>query len=264
MGSIVQTIRSVGSLVGGSRVAERWARLFGGPLGALLSRASRCMPRALLQRAEADPPDPLGSVAFTIAVIALGAKMAKADGTVSRDEVAAFREVFQVPASEEVHLRRVFDIARRSVVGFDHYARQVGRLFAGRRGLLEDVLGSLFYIALADGVLCTAEEAYLREVARHLGLTPGDYDRIRSAFVGTTSPSAEDPHVVLGISADASLDEIRAAYRRLVRTHHPDLVSARGMSAEHVALATARIARINEARDKLLRSRGSSAEAQPA
>lgn len=239
---------------------------FGGPLGALLGRIARCIPRSLARRTgRSCAPDPRSSVAFTIAVIALGAKMAKADGTVTRDEAAAFREVFQVPRDEEAHLRRVFDIARRSTAGFDSYARQVGRLFRGHRDVLENLLGGLFYIALADGRLCPAEDSYLREVARHLGFTRSEYERISAGFIGTAAERPDDPHVILGVAPDASPAEIRAAYRRLIRAHHPDLMSGRGMPAERVTLASARVARINAARDRLLRhhiSRG--LKAQPA
>jgi DnaJ like chaperone protein len=259
---------SIGRIIAGARDLS-----VGGPLGALLVRAARSVPSRLANRfGSPRPRDPKRSIAFTIAVIALGAKMAKADGIVSRDEVAAFREVFQVPPGEEAHLRRVFDLARRSTAGFDSYARQVGRLFAGHRAVLEDVLGGLFYIALADGRVCPAEDAYLREVARHFGFDAAGYARIRAAFVGRPAASGpkgapegdDDPHAVLGLVPDASLDEIRAAYRRLIRAHHPDLLVARGMPAERVALATQRVARINAARDRLLRHRGGAAEAQPA
>jgi DnaJ like chaperone protein len=233
---------SIGRIIAGARDLS-----VGGPLGALLVRAARSLPNRLANRfGRPRPRDPKGSIAFTIAVIALGAKMAKADGTVSRDEVAAFREVFQVPSGEEAHLRLVFDLARRSTAGFDSYARQVGRLFAGHR----------------------AEDAYLREVARHFGFDAAGYARIRAAFVGAPAAISalgdDDPHAVLGLASDASLDEIRAAYRRLIRAHHPDLLVARGMPAERVALATQRVARINAARDRLLRPRGGVAEAQPA
>jgi DnaJ like chaperone protein len=248
---------------------------FGGPLGALFEHVARYLPARWTRRlggaTAARTREPRDSIAFTIAVIALGAKMAKADGTVTRDEVAAFREVFQVPPGEEAHLRLVFDLARRSTAGFESYARQVGRLFAGHRAILEDLLGGLFYIALADGRLCPAEDAYLREVARHLGFDAAGYARLRAAFVGTapdgapgTDP-ADDPHAVLGIAPDATLDEIRAAYRRLIRAHHPDLLAARGMPLERLAAATARMARINAARDRLLRHRPRQAqEGQPA
>jgi DnaJ like chaperone protein len=236
--------------------AARGSRI-GGPLGSLLERVAQLLPRGLGRRAAIPPEE---SIAFTIAVIALGAKMAKADGTVTRDEVAAFREVFQVPPSEEAHLRLVFDLARRSTAGFQSYARQVGRLFAGQRAVLEDLMSGLFHIALADGRLCPAEEAYLREVGRLLNFDAAAYARIRAGFVDTPD-GGEDAYTVLGIAPDASSAEIRAAHRRLTRIHHPDLQLARGGSVERVALANARLARINAARDRLLR-RGSVIAAQ--
>src|SRR5437868_14711895 len=168
----------------------------GGPLGALMERAARCLPRrtqwrALWRGGASRSADPRHSVAFTVAVIALGAKMAKADGTVTRDEVAAFREVFQVPPGEEEHVRLVFDLARKSTAGFESYARQVGRLFADDRAVLEDLLGGLFHIALADGRLCSAEDDYLREVARHFGFDAASYARIRALHAGPQADGAE-------------------------------------------------------------------------
>src|SRR6516162_1296 len=182
---------------------------FGGPLGALLDRAARHMPT---WRPHSDggsrDGDPRRRIAFTIAVIALGAKMAKADGSVTRDEVAAFREVFQVPPGEDEHVRLVFDLARKSTAGFESYARQVGRLFATDRAVLENLLGGLFHIALADGRLCAAEDAYLREVARHFGFTTSEYARIRAHHVGADDESGEDPYAILGVAPDASAGAI--------------------------------------------------------
>jgi len=228
---------------------------YGGPLGALLAGAARHIPNWLPHgHGETSAGDPRRRVAFTIAVIALGAKMAKADGAVTRDEVAAFREVFQVPPGEEEHLRVVFDIARRSTAGFDSYARQVGRLFGGDRAVLEDLLGGLFHIALADGQLCPAEDAYLREVARHFGFAAEDYARIRALHVRPERDEGENPYALLGISPDAPADAVREAYHRLVRESHPDLVIARGLPPECIALATARVARINAAYEQISKS----------
>ena len=228
---------------------------FGGPLGALLAGAARHIPNWLPHgHGENMAGDLRRRVAFTIAVIALGAKMAKADGDVTRDEVAAFREVFQVPPGEEEHLRVVFDIARRSTAGFESYARQVGRLFASDRAVLEDLLGGLFHIALADGQLCPAEDAYLREVARHFGFAAEDYTRIRALHAGPVTDGNDDPYAILGISRDAPADAVREAYHRLVRESHPDLVIAQGLPPECIALATARVARINAAYEQIAKS----------
>jgi DnaJ like chaperone protein len=237
---------------------------FGGPLGALLDLAARHLPQRLTRPAE-PRPGARHSVAFTIAVIALSAKMAKADGTVTRDEVAAFRDVFQVPPGEEEHVRMVFDIARRSTAGFDSYARQVGRMFAADPSVLEDLLGGLFHIALADGRLCAAEDTYLREVAQHFGFDGRAYRRLRQIYAGAYVGDGEDPFEVLGVEPDASPEEIRAAYRRLVRDNHPDALIARGLPPECVALATTRVARINAAHDRLMKPRIADAqEAHPA
>ena len=238
---------------------------FGGPLGHLLARVAEHLPH---WHTPTDPEgrpvdnghgDPRRRVTFTIAVIALGAKMAKADGEVTRDEVAAFNDVFSVPPGEEAHLRMIFDLARRSTAGFESYARQVGRLFADDRAVLEDLLGGLFHIALADGAVCAAEDEYLREVAQLFGFDGADYARIRATHVGAAnvaglSDIAEDPHAILGIDAGASAEEIRGAYRRLVRENHPDLLIAQGLPPEFLARATARVARINAAHDQLTKA----------
>jgi DnaJ like chaperone protein len=236
----------IGRIIAGARDLS-----FGGPLGALLDRAARHIPTWHAHGGDGSQDgDARRRIAFTIAVIALGAKMARADGAVTRDEVAAFREVFQVPRGEEDHVRLVFDLARKSTAGFESYARQIGRLFAGDHAVLENLLGGLFHIALADGRLCPDEDAYLREVAKHFGFSAGDYTRIRAHHVGVEE-GAEDPHVILGVGRNASLSAIREAYHRLVRASHPDLVIAQGLPPECVALATARVARINAAYDRL-------------
>jgi DnaJ like chaperone protein len=229
---------------------------FGGPLGALLDRVARHLPsRHTHGDGQSAGDDPRHGIAFTIAVIALSAKMATADGVVTRDEVAAFGEVFQVPPGEEDHVRVVFDLARKSTAGFESYARQVGRLFANDRAVLENLLGGLFHIALADGRVFPAEDAYLREVARHFGFDAADYARVRALHVGAEPEALEDPYAILGVSPDASADVLREAYHRLVRDNHPDFVIAQGLPPEFIALATARVARINAAYEQIAKRR---------
>ena len=237
----------IGRIIAGARELP-----FGGPLGALLARAARHIPSWQPQGdAEGADDDPRRRIAFTIAVIALSAKMARADGVVTRDEVAAFGEVFQVPPGEEEHVRLVFDLARKSTAGFESYARQVGRLFATDRAVLENLLGGLFHIALADGRVFPAEDEYLRDVARHFGFEAADYARIRALHVGAEPEGGEDPYTILGVLPGTPADAIREAYHRLVRESHPDLVIAQGLPPECIALATARLARINAAYDRI-------------
>ncbi|MEQ6247341.1 molecular chaperone DjiA [Sulfitobacter sp. HNIBRBA3233] len=188
------------------------------------------------------PPE--RSVAFTIAVIALGAKMAKADGQVTRDEVTAFREVFQIADADAAGAARVFNLARTDVAGFDDYARRIKDMFGNDTSLLTDLMEGLFHIAMADGTYHPMEDAFLEEVARIFDLQEGDFESLRARFVPNTSPL---PHTVLGIAPNASLDEARAAWRKLVRANHPDALAARGLPEEAVRLAEKRMIDINRA-----------------
>jgi DnaJ like chaperone protein len=172
------------------------------------------------------PPE--RSVAFTIAVIALGAKMAKADGQVTRDEVAAFRSVFTIPEGEEAHAARVFNLARSDVAGFEAWAARIAAMFGAGSEVLKDLLEGLFIIAMADGEYHDAEDIFLREVARIFGLSDLCFQSIRARVV----PNAPlDPFAILGVRPDTPFPEIRAAWRLMARDSHPDRAKARRMVA---------------------------------
>ncbi|MEM9968970.1 MAG: molecular chaperone DjiA [Pseudomonadota bacterium] len=196
---------------------------------------------AVLERLKAPPER---SVAFTIAVIALGAKMAKADGLVTRDEVTAFREVFQIAEEDMENAARVYNLARQDVAGFEEYARRIAVMFDGHAEMLHDVMEGLFHIAIADGTYHPNENAFLEDVAHIFGLSENGFASLKARFVPNTTPL---PHVVLGIAPDATLTEARAAWRRLVRDNHPDALIARGLPQEAIRLAEKRMIDINRA-----------------
>ena len=196
------------------------------------------------------PPE--RSVGFTIAVIALGAKMAKADGRVTRDEVSAFRRIFVIPREDEANAAKVFDLARQDVAGFDDYARRIKRMFRDDDKVLTDLLEGLFHIAVADGEYHPAEDAFLAEVARIFGLGDRCFRSLRARHVTDAAP---DPYDVLGVADDASLAEIRAAWKQAVRDSHPDRMIARGVPEEAVQLAQDRLIAVNAAWDEISRMR---------
>lgn len=198
--------------------------------------------------------DPERSIAFTIGVIALGAKMAKADGVVTSDEIAAFKKVFRVAETDLAAVARVFNLAKTDVRGYDFYARQLARLFKAKPGILEDVLDSLFHIAKADKTLHEREIEYLRSVAGIFGFDQVQFQRIKARHTG--DEGQEHNFIILGLGADASNDEIRKAYRKLVREHHPDRHIAAGMPREMIEVATRRLAGINAAYDAIAKERG--------
>ncbi|MEQ1756233.1 MAG: DnaJ family molecular chaperone [Micropepsaceae bacterium] len=192
-------------------------------------------------------------VAFTIGVIALAAKLAKADGTVTRDEVDAFKRVFPVPREQEANVGQLFNLAKQDVAGFDSYARQLASLFRSQPGVLEDLLDSLFLIAKADESLHPSELEFLRHVSEIFGFSAQQFERIRASHAG---PDHEDPYVILGVPRTVEDEDLKKQYHRLVREHHPDSLISRGVPEEFVKLATAKIAAINGAYDLIKKERG--------
>ena len=191
---------------------------------------------------------PKRSVAFAIAVVALGAKMAKADGQVTRDEVTAFREVFQIAAEDEGGAARVFDMARTDVAGYKDYARKIAGMFAEDSTTLCDLMEGLFHIAVADGFYHPNENEFLKDVSRIFGQTDAQFMALRARFV---SDAPKDPYTVLGVTCDMSLFEIRKVWRQLVRDTHPDAMMARGVPEEAVRLAEKKMIDINRAWDEI-------------
>jgi len=204
----------------------------------------------LIKLAKSRISAPEKSLGFTIGMIALGAKMAKADGIVTGEEVKAFKQVFHVPQSELAAVARVFNLAKRDVAGYDTYARQIARLFHAKASTLENVMDGLFHIAKADGTLHPAELIYLENVAQLFGFGAHDFARIKARHA---SAGADDPYLILGVERAAGLAAIKVRYRKLVRDNHPDKQIAAGVPEEMVVLATDRLARINAAYEQILK-----------
>lgn len=196
---------------------------------------------------------PERQVAFTIAVVALGAKMAKADGVVTDQEIKTFGAVFQVADQESTNVRRIFDLARRDVAGYEAYARQIASLLKNDRVLLQHVMEGLFHIAAADGVFHPKEEEFLRVVAQRFGFSKAGYLHIRARFV---SDGEASPYDVLLLDPSVSNEDLKTQYRRLVIENHPDKVMARGVPPELVAFADRKLAAINAAFAVIAQERG--------
>jgi len=224
----------------------------GGPLGALMGAVLGHVADKQSQEG-GEPKDSTKEISFTIGVIVLGAKMAKADGIVTRDEVTAFRQVFQVPPHEVRNVARIFDRAKQEAEGFEPYAMQLARMFKANKGVLEDLLDSLFHIAKADDVLHPAEIEFLQRVAGIFGFTKDEYDRIHA---GHATGDDKDPYVILGVDRDADEVAIKAQYRKLIRENHPDTLIAQGVPQEFVDIANDKLAAINDAYDQVQKHRG--------
>ena len=224
---------------------------FGGPIGGLLGAAAGIA----VERGFVPPkpaPENTKRVAFTVAVIALSAKMAKADGVVSRDEIAAFRQRVHIPQSEIKQVGKFWDLARQTPDGFEDYAAQVAKLFEPRDPVLEQLLDLLFFIARSDGEMTPPEIEYLTRVSQIFGFSDADFSRLM-ALHGGSGPS---PFYILGVTPDIDDEGLRRHWKGLVRSHHPDKLIADGMPEEFITAANERLASINAAYDTISRQRG--------
>jgi DnaJ like chaperone protein len=218
--------------------------LLGGPIGALAGAAAGGV--VDLARARAANPE-RRRVAFTIAAIALAAKMAGADGAATAAEFATFQRLFHVEPAETDNARRFYDLAKQSVAGFEAYAEQAASLLGPGTPILEDLLDALWLIAAVDG-FHDSELDFLDSVAGRLGFDAAAAARIRARH---TDPSDGDPWAILGVTPGADAATLRKAYHALVREYHPDRHLAEGVPSEFIRVTEARMAIINGAYARL-------------
>jgi DnaJ like chaperone protein len=205
-----------------------------------------------------DDPTETRRIAFATAIIVLSAKLAKADGKVSRDEINAFKKRFMISDHEVGGIARIYDQAKQSAEGFEPYARQIAALFGKDPVLLEELLIGLFEVASADGKLKPGEMEFLGEVAKIFGFDKAKFDQIAATFRATRElekSSLASPYQVLGVSRGSSDNEIKTAYRKLVRELHPDQLVAKGLPKEYISKANDRLAAVNAAYDQIAKQR---------
>lgn len=178
------------------------------------------------------------------ALVALSAKMAKIDGQVSSDEIAAFRRVFVLLPDYEPAVVRFFNFARKTALGYESYARIIAHHFRAHRAILEDVLDGLFHIALADGIITDSELHFLMRISSIFGFSEREFDRIHAAYTGKVY---DDPYLLLGIEETVSDVELKRAYHRMAKLNHPDRLIARGLSHELILMTNHKMATINAA-----------------
>lgn len=197
-------------------------------------------------------PGRIEPAGVTAALIALGAKMAKSDGHVTNDDVAAFKRVFQATDENERDIGRFFDLARQTTLGYQRYAQIIAKKYRAQPAALEDVMDGLFHIALADGVVTDDEHNFLKTTADIFGFSEREFQRIRIAHMGR---AADDPYLILGVDDDISDADLKKAYRRMASANHPDKLMARGLPKELIGLANHKMAMVNKAYAEIKKQR---------
>jgi DnaJ like chaperone protein len=230
-----------------------WSR-FAELLSSTASNAFSSVLEAVRTAFEGDPAT-RRRVAFSIAMIALSAKMAKADGVVTQPEIAAFYQIFDVPENDRANVARLYSLAQQDVAGYQAYAAQMAKLCGDSTQdcpVLEDILDGLFHIAKADGLVHESELGFLDDVASIFGISEKHYQSILARHVDL---GQRDPYAVLGIDRALPFAEARKVWLKLVRENHPDLMMARGLPEEFIAIASARLAAINAAYEQIEREK---------
>ncbi len=228
---------------------------------------------------------------FALCAVVLSARLAKCDGAVNRAEIDAFKRHFRTPPESARDVGRLFDQARDGTEPYEPYAAQLGQTFVDRPGTLETVLAALFAIARADGPITVAEQQFLQSACVQMGLGLAAWERAQrgqpasgshDAFdqteqsrpgyeyagqyrshqyrydhqrTGVTS-SGDDPYATLGVARSMPDEQLRAAWKRLMRENHPDSLASRGAAPDVIVRAGDRVARINAAWDRIKRERG--------
>ncbi len=234
----------------------------GGPIGALLgmvfgSRVGDVAGQAALGSMPTDQAT--AQAIFAVTLTSLAAKVAKADGRVTTDEVQAFdcflRDSMGMSVAERQGAARVFNEARDNDTPAEDYATQLGQLMRHQPDRLRDILTILLNVAHADGVLHAEEEALIRSVGRAMGLGESDYQSCLANFGAMGGRAAVDPYEVLGVTKAATDSDIRAAHRRIVREYHPDVLQSKGMPDEFMEFAKKKLTAGNEAWARIRKER---------
>jgi DnaJ like chaperone protein len=260
----------LGTLLGGTV-----GFMFGGPFGAIIGGAigsniggggggTWTPPRTPYERPGTSHGQRLAynplqaQQAFMIALISLAAKVAKADGLVSSEEIRSFDQFLQnnlrMSPDERKIAARIFNEARDSDIPVKDFASQIRQVMGSRRDQLRDLVTMLMMVAMADGNLHPEEERVIREVNRHLGLSPHDYDAAKAMFNPTAN--LESAYQTLGLTSSATDSEVKAAYRRMAKEYHPDVVANKGMGEDFVKFALDKMQAVNQAYDQIKKERG--------
>ena len=238
-----------GKLIGGAA-----GMALGGPIGAILGIAAGHGVDKV-RKFDADESNKNFSNGqkqqiFATSVIAISAKLAKADGKISKSEILAFKKIFEFPAEDEKAISNIFNSAKENIDDYKDIAEQVYKVFKSDRSLLFELLNSLFSIAYADGELHPKERDMLFEIAKIFQITGNEFESLNNIFeakISTDNTSMNRSYKILGLSENASLEQVSNQYRKLIKEYHPDKLQGMGLPKEFIELANQKLSAINKA-----------------
>ena len=230
-----------GSLIGGMigfSLGGPFGMLLGSLIGGKISRA-----KGSINNSFAQPQQILA-----LSLIVLSAKLSKADGQVSKEELIAVKDKLKIPENEIDQVGKIFNKAKNESTGYKPYAEQIAQIYRGNLNVLEEVINILFYIAEADGNISQAELVMIEDIARIFGLSESQFDSLKES---RKSSDKLNPYIVLESNPDDSITEIRKRYIKLSKEHHPDLLLSKGVPPEVIEESKKKMRSINSAWDQV-------------
>ena len=226
---------------------------FGGPFGALLGsflggKISKLNSSKIIGNQQNSQE------VFALSLIILSAKLSKADGHVSKEELIAVKDKLQIPDSEIDQVAKIFNKAKDESTGYEPYAKQIAEIFRGNLNVLEEVINILFYIAEADGHVSSDEETMIANIAYIFGLSQKQYQSIKES---RKTSDKLNPYIVLESQPTDDLKTIRKNYIRLSKEHHPDLLISKGVPVEVINESKNKMRSINAAWDQVQKLKSS-------
>ena len=226
---------------------------FGGPFGALLGsflggKISR------LNSSKTIGNQQNSQEIFALSIIILSAKLSKADGHVSKEELIAVKDKLRIPDSEIDQVAKIFNKAKDESTGYEPYAKQIAEIFRDNLNVLEEVINILFYIAEADGHVSNDEETMIANIAYIFGLSQKQYQSIKES---RKTSDKLNPYIVLESQPTDDLKTIRKNYIKLSKEHHPDLLISKGVQVEVINESKNKMRSINAAWDQVQKLKSS-------
>ena len=231
-----------GSLIGGF-VGFSFAGPIGALIGSMLGGRISSARRSSFQRSFAHSQQ-----VFAVALIILTAKLAKADGHVSREELIAIKDKLKIPEHEMDQVGKIFNKAKEDSLGYEPYAQQIAQIYRNNPVVLDEIINTLFYIAEADSNVSNSELAMIRNIAKIFSLSESQFEGIKESRKGSDKLN---PYIVLGCSPNDDFKIIRKKYLRLSKEHHPDVLMNKGVPQEVIEESKKKMRAINSAFDQI-------------
>ncbi|PPR41662.1 MAG: Co-chaperone protein DjlA [Alphaproteobacteria bacterium MarineAlpha5_Bin12] len=233
-----------GSLIGGFVGFS-----FAGPIGALVGsiiggKISSSSKKSSFKHRFAPPPQQV----FAVSLIILSAKLTKADGHVSKEELVAVKNKLKIPDNEVQQVSKIFNKAKQDTLGYEPYAKQIHQIYKHDPAVLDEVINILFYIAEADGNVSNSESIMIENIAKIFKMNKSQFEGIKES---RKSSDKQNPYIVLGCNSSDNLESIREKYLQLSKEHHPDILINKGVPNEVIEESKKKMRAINSAYDQI-------------